>query len=220
MENQGKEAEKVESGAGIITVGRIVSFSDAVFAVAITILVLNIDAPDIQGRLGGAELSRELINMWPVFTAFAISFLIIGLFWVLHHSMFKYIKRHDAGLIWLNLVFLMCIVFLPFPVSLISRFDSRVAVIFYAISLGVTELVMCLLWLYAAGKGRLVDKELEPATFKHIWLTAISISLVFFVSAVIAVWSTSVAQYFWLACFPIAFLLGRRYPWKEKPSIV
>jgi uncharacterized membrane protein len=94
---------------------RIVFFSDAVFAIAITLLVLNIEVPDIpQGRVA-QELPGQLLALWPKYFSYVISFLVILGFWMSHHGIFSHVKDYDKGLMWMNSLFLMCVAFLPFP---------------------------------------------------------------------------------------------------------
>ena len=92
---------------------RIVFFSDAVFAIAITLLVLDIQVPEILERLVDERLPERLLELWPKYLSYVHSFLVILMYWMAHHSTFTAIKRYDRGLIWLNSLFLMCVAFLP-----------------------------------------------------------------------------------------------------------
>jgi len=92
---------------------RIVFFSDAVFAIAITLLVLDIQVPEIPERLVDERLPERLLELWPKYLSYVLSFLVILMYWMAHHSTFTAIKRYDRGLIWLNSLFLMCVAFLP-----------------------------------------------------------------------------------------------------------
>lgn len=192
-------------------VDRISSFSDAVFAVAITLLVLNLNIP---GKLAEVDIPGELLSLGEEFFAFALSFAIIGLFWVAHHSIFHYIERHDGGLLWLNLLFLMCIVFVPFSTSLISKYsDSRVVVIFYAASMAVTALAFCLLWWYASSGGRLVGDDLDPLVREHILFAYLVVAAVFLVSIGVAFINVTAATYCWwliLVCEAVLEFRRRR----------
>lgn len=101
---------------------RLESFSDAVFAVAITLLVLSIDLP--PEKVSDARLWSEIVRLWPDFFAYMLSFVIVGSFWVAHHRFFSILKKHDTALVWLNLLFLMLIVFIPFPTQLLSEYGE------------------------------------------------------------------------------------------------
>src|SRR5579864_8926978 len=96
---------------------RVEAFSDGVFAVAITLLVLDLRTPETTGSLIGA-----LADEWPVFAAFAISFLVIGVVWVNHHTLFHQLDHVDRALLFLNLGLLMTVVLIPFTTSLFAQY--------------------------------------------------------------------------------------------------
>lgn len=96
---------------------RLTEFSDAVFAIAITLLVLDIKVPDVPTPFRETELITQLFHLWPQFEGFIISFLMIGTYWIVHHRVFHYIKRYNFRLVWINLPFLLLIVLTLFPAS-------------------------------------------------------------------------------------------------------
>jgi len=145
---------------------RLSFFSDAVFAIAITLLVLEIRVPD---GLSPAELTAALGEMWPKFVSYLISFSLIGGYWRAHHRIFRYVRAYDRRLISLNLLFLMCVAFLPFPSSLLGEYGGRlVAVEIYAGSVAATGLFLCGMWWYATRDGRLTDGDLDPGLIRHV----------------------------------------------------
>ena len=113
---------------------RLVALSDGVIAIAIaiTLLVLEITIPEVPSGNATAALPRLILEQWPDFLAYVLSFLVIGLYWSLHRRTFIYISQHDRGLVWLNLVFLL-VAFIPYGTSLFSRYPSRFGMIFYAV---------------------------------------------------------------------------------------
>ena len=134
-----------------IELDRVAFFSDGVFAIAITLLVLEIRLPEpIPGShpdLSGALLAE----LWPDFYSFLISFWFVGTLWIAHHRVFHYIRGYDRGLLLLNLFFLMWIVLLPFSSTLLSRYeDQQMAVIIYAAHVAVAELALAWVWRYAS----------------------------------------------------------------------
>jgi uncharacterized membrane protein len=110
--DESREGQRIEGDRGL---DRILALSDGVFAIAITLLVLNIEVPQIPEELVSEELPGELLDLWPKFLSYMIRFVVILFYWTAHHSIFGVIKDHDRGLIWLNSLFLMCVVFCPFP---------------------------------------------------------------------------------------------------------
>ncbi len=149
---------------GDLTTNRIEAFSDGIFAIAMTLLVLQITVPEIPQALVAVELPKKLLELWPTkLLSYAMSFVIIGIYWVSHHIIFHYIKRSDPVLLWLNILFLMCISFIPFPTALIGQYvKQKISVIIYCSTLGVTGLVLQLIWWYATSNHRLVDSDLNP----------------------------------------------------------
>ena len=140
---------------------RVVFFSDAVFAIVITLLVLELKVPHLTEHNEPA-LQQALFELIPRVLGFVISFLIIGLMWVEHHRIFRYIDDYDGGLLWRNLLLLLCVSFVPFPTALFSEnFWSRTAFILYTASFGGAATVKLLIWRHAAKAG-LLKKDVGP----------------------------------------------------------
>ncbi|MBA2783950.1 MAG: DUF1211 domain-containing protein [Rubrobacteraceae bacterium] len=141
------------------------AFSDGVFAIAITLLIIEIGVPHVVGT---ESLSEKLVELWPSYLGYAISFLVIGTVWANHHNRFSLIVRSDHILLFLNIVFLMCVAFIPFPTALLADYipgtdeHRTTAVAVYSGTLAVTAVFFTMLWLYAAGNHRLIDRELDP----------------------------------------------------------
>ena len=92
--------------------------------------------------LDNTELTRQLSGMWHEYLAYFISFMVIGTFWIAHHCKYRYIQRYDNRLLFLNLVLLMVIAFIPFPSSIISKYPYRSATIFYALVMALAGLLV------------------------------------------------------------------------------
>ena len=135
---------------------RIEAFSDGVIAIAITLLVLDVRVPR---REGNGDLWRGLSDLWPSYVGFGLSFVIIGIIWANHHEMFGYIARADRALVLINLLFLLCVGFLPFPTALLAEYlghaGERLAVNVYSGWMLATALSFCLLWWYPRHAGLL-----------------------------------------------------------------
>jgi uncharacterized membrane protein len=156
----------IGSGSADNDTARIEAFSDGVFAIAITLLVIEIGVPHVEGT--GTTLFGALIEQWPSYLGYAISFLQIGVIWANHHNRFRYITRSDHLLLFLNTLFLMCVAFIPFPTALVAEYlqgsgaERTVAGAVYAGTLTVTAVFFTLLWLYAAANYRLVGQKSRP----------------------------------------------------------
>ena len=178
---------------------RIVFFSDAVFAIAITLLVLDIHVPEIPERLVDEQLPGRLLALWPKYLSYVLSFVVILMYWMAHHIIFRAIKRYDRTLIWLNSLFLMCIAFLPFPTSLIGEYgDNQLAVAIYAASVAVARLLLTAVWWYASSGHRLIDESFPESTIRIYLVRGLAVALAFVISIGISFFSVSAAMYFWI----------------------
>ena len=190
---------------------RLVFFSDAVFAIAITILVLDIRLPSGADSASSRELFQALTGLWQEYLAFFISFWTIGLSWISHHRKFLYIQRIDNLLVTLNLLMLMLIVFIPFPTAVMSENVSFTATAFYALTMILACLSGLILWWYAARNHHLVNPSLD----KHqIWkeaLVPLATIAIFVLSIGVAVLYEGLARICWVLVFPVAFLLRRKF---------
>jgi uncharacterized membrane protein len=181
---------------------RIPFFSDAVIAIAITLLALEIRLPPVAE---GESLWVALGALWPSYMSFAISFLVIGTYWIAHHKMFEYIDRYDRGLLWLNLLFLLCVAFTPFPTAVVGDYGLRTdGQIFYAASIFATGLTKHILWMYASHKGRLLKSGVTATQIRNVTLRGYVTPLVFLISIPFAFLHPVAPIIIW-SCTPFVF---------------
>ena len=141
---------------------RVVFFSDALFAITVTVLVLEIKPP-----ADDANLLHGLVALWPSYLAYALTFLFIGQVWANHHVMFDHIRAADRAVLLLNTLLLMIVAFLPFTTSVLagalrSGHGLRTAAVFYGIAFDATALTFNTVWQYAR-RHRLLSETLDPA---------------------------------------------------------
>ena len=161
---------------------RLLFLSDGVYAIAATLLAVELGLPEAAADLHGSELLDRLQDSWPQILAFVTSFLFIVNFWVGHTMQFHLVRRFDGGLTWLALVQLLCIAFLPFPTAVVGEHPSdRVAQQFYLLSLLVTGLSMWALWAYMSRKHRLVDHDLSADDIRRVHVISASVPASFLV---------------------------------------
>jgi len=192
--------------AGHLEYDRVLFFSDAIFAIAITLLVIEIRVPGIE------EPGRELRAALPNIYSFALSFAVIGLFWMGHHSLFRHIIVLDRPLITINLAFLGFIAFLPYPTALLGGEHaglSAVAVIFYAGCIAAAGLGELMIWLYAAYRRDLLAPGTSGAMRRYLTLRLIRVPAAFLASIPVALVSPSLGAYFWILLVPVGILINR-----------
>ena len=146
---------------------RVEFFSDGVFAIAITLLVLEIKVPE------SVNIATGLLNLWPSYLAYIVSFIVIGAIWINHHAMFDWIARIDHQLLLLNTFHLLFIAFLPFPTAVLAEaFHTNsgrdVASAFYAGTLTVIGVLVNAMWWYVASRRELLNETVSPELAKAI----------------------------------------------------
>lgn len=197
------------SRAGHMEYDRILFFTDAVFAIAITLLIVDLPAK-VEHAVNhkGTTLAPD----WSGVLGFAISFAVVALFWLAHHSTFRYIKAIDRPLMLLNLLFLGFIAFLPYPTELLSATaDShRSTVVFYAVCAGGAGLLETVCWYYAMRAG--LVQGLDRASQLLFLFRAARVPVAFGISIPIAYyWSARAAAYFWIAIAASGWLINSAY---------
>ena len=150
---------------------RIEAFSDGVFAVAITLLALDLKVP--HDMPDARSLWRALLEQWPAYFAFVTSFATIGIMWINHHRLFTLIRRTTNTLLVLNGLLLLGVTFVPFPTAVVAEYTSRPAAPVAAAVFNGTYTVLAVLfnvlWRHAAGKNRLLDHRADPRAIEAIW---------------------------------------------------
>ena len=184
---------------------RIVFFSDAVMAIAITLLAIDLKVPEIATSVAATELPRALRDLGPQFMSFIISFFVIGIYWMSHHRYFRFIQRYDGGLIALNLLFLLFIVLMPFVASLFGQYYYLpLGMSVYAAAVAATGLSMGALWWYASHHHRLIDEHLDEQ-FIRARSIALAVPLLFLVSIPFTFVSRTLAVILWCTLPLVSF---------------
>jgi uncharacterized membrane protein len=145
-----------------VSAARLETFADGVFAIAATLLILIVEVPELDEH----SLAHELVRLWPAYVGYAVSFLTIGIIWVNHHTVLRQIRGVDRIFLFINVFFLLCIAFIPFPTRLLATYvrtgDGRAAAVVYGITLTTTAIFFNLMWRYAiSGGGRLLRADAD-----------------------------------------------------------
>lgn len=180
----------------ILSTQRLEAFSDSVFAIVMTLLFLDLRVPEIKAGLDWMELLTAILNFAPKFFSIFISFTFVGIFWVAHHQFFRTLQKTTRGLLWLNLIFLFLVCFVPFPASVMSEFpDNKTSVVFFGITVLFTSFLLIVLRWYAWIKHKEISDVSDDATIRQalgrglimILIYAIGVAVSFFhpISAIV-----------------------------------
>ena len=141
---------------------RVEALTDGVFAIVMTILVLELSVPVITEGSVHVELGHRLLDIWPKFLSYVVTFLMLGLQWFHHHRQFHWITQSDSILVWINTVYLMFVALLPFSTSILGEYiEEPLAVIIYGGNFVACWILRYFLWSYSTGNYRLVDRNID-----------------------------------------------------------
>jgi len=167
---------------------RVEALSDGVFAIVMTLLVIDLSVPMTSKPEAASELGAMLLEMWPKFFAFILSFIVLGVFWFSHYGLFRFINRSNSKFAWINIFFLMTVSLIPFSTKLIGEYYiySKIAVIFYGSNGLLAMLIIYILWWYATNNNRLINNRTKPLRIKRIKVGIIIICSIFLLAIILS----------------------------------
>ena len=195
---------------------RLEAFSDGVFAIAITLLILEVRIPH-AAQVNPGMLAGSLRELLPSYLAYILSFAMIGIYWANHSCIFKLFVKSDHIFNLLNVFFLMCISFVPFPTAILGQYwhypDARqAAVMFYVLGMLLAAFGWMAVWLYASRNFRLLDPDLDPGYVKLLTVQFIISNLLYLGALLIALWSATIS-------LGICVALALLYLMPPKPAV-
>ena len=177
---------------------RLEAFADGVFAIAATLLILNVDAQVTDGNLGD-----NLLHIWPSYLAYAVSFVTIGIMWVNHHTVIAQIDRTDRRFLFANIGLLMCIAFVPFPTRLVAEHirgdGAQDAALVYGFTMVATAIMFNITWFYASTRRRLLRPDANAAVVSGISRSYLPGPWIYLVASLVAFLSPTVSVLLFLA---------------------
>jgi uncharacterized membrane protein len=190
----------------------VVSFGDAIFAFAITLMTLSIDIPDLPPNLTESQLLSRLYDMYPQVESYIISFAVIAMFWISYHQVFNFIRESHISMVYLNLLFLLLITFLSITTSLVINYGSyQIPYVIFSVVVIMTGSLLALIWWYATKDYRLVDKNIHPLFVRGVMANLLLIPFVFAISILVSFFDLDIAQYLWLIIAPLNIAVKRKY---------
>lgn len=203
-------------------VERIAFFSDAVFAIAITLLIIEIKVPELHDQFSEQVLINSLLHMIPRFMGFILSFFVIGIYWLAHHRLFRFVIASSQKLLWYNLFFLLPIVMMPFSTAFMSEYSYYTL----SIALGVYTINICLagyfsyrLWNIVANPANGLSEGLSAAFLKYNTSRALIVPGIFLFAFIIS-FVSPLATYFVFPLAPVATTLISRHFRKNHPEVM
>ena len=187
---------------------RLVFFSDAVFAIAMTLLIVELHVPEVAD----ADLGPALIHLVPGYLTFILSFVVVGMVWMSHHRKFRAIARYDQNLVRLNLLFLLFVASLPLPTGILGAYGNvRLGVYVYAATIVVVGFLLTMIWVYAWHR-RLVAPEVTADVYRYVLVQSFPIPGIFLLSIPVnLVAGPVVAEFSWVLAVPASFIITHIY---------
>ncbi|WP_405018322.1 TMEM175 family protein [Kitasatospora sp. NBC_00070] len=218
METVPPEDDESILAAPVMSTARLEAFSDGVFAIAITLLILEIHVPDPATFRDGLGLA--LAHLWPSYLAYSITFLLIGMIWLNHHLMFHYIIRINRTLMILNLLLLLSVSFLPFPTAVLADAvtegeGEKVAAAFYGIVLILGGVFFNAIWIYASRSHQHLGEHISPTQARRI-RARFGVGPFLYLVAVLLSWVSATVS----ICFYVVLLLSYFIDVSPKPAEV
>ena len=190
----------------------IVSFGDAIFAFAITLMTLSIDIPDLPPGLTEPQLLSRLYELYPQVESYVISFAVIAIFWISYHQVFNFITRSHISMVYLNLLFLLLITFLSITTSLVIEYGSyQIPYVIYCVVVILASSLLALIWWHATKDYRFVDKDIHPLFIRGMMVNLLLVPFVFAISILVSFFNLDIAQYLWLVIVPLNIAVRRKY---------
>ncbi|RYY06911.1 MAG: DUF1211 domain-containing protein [Sphingobacteriaceae bacterium] len=199
---------------------RLEAFSDGVFAIAITLLILNVKVPDSQ-NISNEQLNHILKAATPKLLSFGFSFLVIGVFWVAHHRIFSFAKVVDTPLVWLNIVYLMFIALIPFPASILAdNFFLTTTILLYTGTLFVISVLNFVILQYILNSDDVKHEALTKEVYQSARKATIIGQILYMLSAASCFVSAYLSLFF-LSCalFFYIFISGKNTMSKQLISV-
>jgi uncharacterized membrane protein len=190
-------------------------FTDAVFGVAITLLVVELQVPNIENS--GILDSSQFEELSRIFVSYITAFVIIGMYWITYHSVFAPIRHTTDLMIWLNLSFLLFIALIPFSVRLIDEYENQYSFIIYSLIQILTGMMLFLIWQHAIrerllrGKSNDGNDTINSIIIRLTYIRTIIIPIVFIISIIISFYYLDIASLFPLTIFPISLIMRFRF---------
>jgi uncharacterized membrane protein len=199
---------------------RIEALSDGIFAIAMTLLVLELHVPNLPPNAPNVQVAPALWQLWPKLLTYAVSFLSLGVYWIGHHNMYHAIRRADRVLLWLNILFFMCVSLLPFSTSVLNAFrQTQVAPLFFGANLTGIGWLLYLQWAYASAQPEMVAGFVTPMYRALVRSRFVRIPMIATLTMLVCFWSVEILLAVYAMLLPWYMIPGtfERHPAHSPP---
>ena len=194
-----------------LRVDHVISFADAIFAFSITFMAISIAIPNLAQNLNQTQVIDKLLESIPEFEIYAISFFVIGVYWISYHQIFNQIVNSNTTVTWLTPIFLFFITLIPLATNLQIGFGYPILFVLFALVLAIAGALLTIIWLHAV-KNKLIDQNLSRKEIQSISVEAILPTVVFSLSILVSFINSEAAYYFWILIIPAKIILRKKYP--------
>jgi uncharacterized membrane protein len=189
---------------------RIEALSDGVFAIVMTLLILEIHVPELPPNASNVQVAPALIELWPKFFTYVVSFISLGVYWIGHHNMYHAIRRSDRMLLSLNILFFMFVSLLPFSTSLLNAFrQTQVAPLFFGANLTIIGWILYLQWIYASSQPDMIADFIPYEYRESVRFRFLVIPIVATVTMLVCFWSVEILLAVYALLLPFYMIPGR-----------
>jgi uncharacterized membrane protein len=189
---------------------RIEALSDGIFAIVMTLLILEIRVPNLPPDAPNVQVAPALIALWPKFASYIVTFVSLGFFWVGHHIMYHAIRRADRTLLWLNIFFFMFVSLLPFSTSVLNAFPQAfIAPLFFGANLAIIGWILFLQWSYANAQPNMLADFVSAEYRKTVSSRMLAVPAATTLTAAICFWSVGISLAIYLLLLPLYMLPGK-----------
>jgi uncharacterized membrane protein len=199
----------IETTAFEIGKNRIEALSDGIFAIVMTLLILELHVPKLPATSANVEVTSALIALWPKFVSYLVAFISLGVFWVAHHIMYHAIRRADRVLLWLNIVFFMFVSLLPFSTSVLNAFPrALISPFLFGANLALVGWLLFLQWAYVSSQPGMLAHFATREFRTRVNFRMLTVPITTTLTAVICFWSAGISVAIYLLLLPLYMLPG------------
>ena len=189
---------------------RIEALSDGIFAIVMTLLILELHVPNLPPTAANVEVTPALIALWPKFVTYLVAFVSLGVFWIAHHIMYHGIRRADRTLLWFNIVFFMFVSLLPFSTSVLNAFPrALIAPFLFGANLALVGWLLFFQWSYVNSRSAMLAPFVTAEYRATVTFRMLAVPVATTLTAFICFWSAGISVAVYLLLLPFYMLPGR-----------